>query len=237
MPAPTFNHIILIIFLIICFFLPAYADDFHQKAKNTETGEFRKSSRIMFGMKTEDVMEILGDGCKPKVDTDYKPKGVANYIKCKKLKIEFLHNNLYCITYKAGFDLKIPLTPFHDNKYNLPADIQDKIRWGMGIKEFIKVLYLWAKMLGDSGIKFITQSENYSERLNNPLHDNECSISKSKKECWVVFGPKSEASPLERVQWIFSFDQQFPFDPKYRGLREIHVLDRDKQGIVLYNIK
>lgn len=234
-------HIISMIinlFLISIFLLPAYAADLPQNQKNTEPGEIKKTSRIMFGMKLEEVTAILGDGCKPKVDTYFEPKGVAHYIKCKKQKLEFLHNNLHEITFQPGFDLTTPFAPFHEDKYNLPPEVKDKIRWGMGVQEFNKALDLWAKILDNYGIKIVPEFKNFKERLNHPLNNNECSMSKNfKKCCLVLFGPKSKVDPLERVQWIFSFDQQFPFDPKYRGLREIKVLDRDQRGVVVYKIK
>ena len=229
---------LLKLLLIFCFSLPAYASDSPQKLKNIEPGEIKNPSRIMFGMKLEEVTAILGGGCKPNVDTYYEPKGVAHYIKCKKQKLEFLHKNLHEITYQPGFELKTPLAPFHEDKYNLPSEVQDKIRWGMGVQEFNKALDLWAKILDNYGIKIVPEFKKFKERLDHPLNNNECSMSKNfKKCCLVLFGPKSKVDPLERVQWIFSFDQAFQWEPKYRGLREITVLDRDQRGIVVYKIK
>jgi hypothetical protein len=73
--------------VISIFLLPAYAAEFPQKLQNTEPVELKKPDRIMFGMTVEEVTAISGNACHPTVDNDYKPKGVANYIKCKNLKL------------------------------------------------------------------------------------------------------------------------------------------------------
>jgi hypothetical protein len=81
--------------------------------------------------------------------------------------------------YHAGFDLKnSPITPFHDEKYNFPSEIQDKIRWGMGIQGLSKILDLWAKMLDNYGIKIVSITKDYKESLKHPLGNNECSMEK-----------------------------------------------------------
>jgi ankyrin repeat protein len=205
------------------------------KYSQTELEQNNKFDELVLGMQSEKAAALLGVGCHSEVNEFYKPKGVALVIQCKNLKLDFLHNRLYEITYQSDFDLSTPFAPFDENKYNMPVDVQRIIRWGIGVPEFLKTLDRWVEILRKDGLNLVLRNDEYISQNKDrqlkveQLGKDEVLMEKlhpSRHEYWVHFGPIGRYSSLPRVLWSFSFD------PQSLGLSKIAARDRDEEGFV-----
>jgi hypothetical protein len=189
---------------------------------------------IMFGMRAKEAAETLADGSRAVLDPSFEPKGVAEVIQSKGMRLEFLHDRLYSITYDTKFDLSVPSSPFSEKHYNLPAHVWKTIRWGMTFSEFQKVLDTWSEELAKSGMILVRRSDKYVEQADSKaLGDRQFTMEMlhpARHEYWVHFGPPAENS-LPRVLWSFQFD------PEYNTLMEIGIRDRSMEGLVLIKTK
>ena len=152
-------------------------------------------------MPAKEAAETLADGSRAVVDPSFEPKGVAEVIKSKGLRLEVLHDRLYSITYDAKFDLSVPSSPFPEKHYNLPAHVWKTIYWGMTFSEFQKALDTWSEELTKSRMILVRRSDkNVEQAASKVLGDRQFimeMLHPARHEYWVHLAHPPKTRCLE----------------------------------------
>lgn len=190
---------------------------------------------LSMGMSEAKTLAALPKGSQVFIDNLFLPSGAARMVKNAiiGLDVELQLDRVNGIVFSPPFGLSVSMAPFKTAHYNIPADVQRMLSWGMSLADFKTALDVWSQSLAGMGVTVVRRSDEYVESdSSTELRETECIMEAchpSRHQYWVVFGPKDDRTWLPRIQWSFSF--LGPND----GLGEISVLDRVEQAGLLLN--
>jgi len=163
-----------------------------------------RTHAVTFGMSTREVERILPSECPKAKDMGWKPQGSVKSIDCNSIQMEFVFDKLDEIKYSKGYDLSIPLSPFPDNLYNIPLDVQRRLSWSSSVDEFASITGDWRQILIGKGLRFVAPTSPDRSWECPELQYRSFCISTSGDQITLRFGPTQ--------RWVFNFIKSLVFN-------------------------